>query len=200
MDGRTGKGERTRARLLEVAVRRFAAEGYRRTSLSAVADDAGVTPAAAYAYFRGKEGLFEAAVDADAAALIDEALGGLGEGAMVSPHSLLLPLLVAGLETHPLARRVLAGQEPEVIDRLLALPSLLELRARVADGLALAQSMGAVRADIDPQSLSIGLETVVLALLIASLQVHGVDEERTAGVGAVFDAILKSPPAVPPRR
>jgi len=200
VEARIGKGERTRARLLEVAIRRFAAEGYRRTSLSAVADDAGVTPAAAYAYFRGKEGLFEAAVDVDAAALIDEALGGLGEGAMVSPHSLLLPLLVAGLDRHPLARRVLAGQEPEVIDRLLDLSSLRELRARVADGLALAQSMGAVRVDIDPQSLAVGLETVVLALLMASLQVNGVDEERTAGVGAVFDAILQAAPEVRPRR
>ena len=75
-----GKGERTRQRLLEIAVRRFAADGFRRTSVSDIARAAGLTPAAAYAYFAGKEGLFQAAVDADAAALIEvarsDALGG----------------------------------------------------------------------------------------------------------------------------
>ncbi|MBA2624180.1 MAG: hypothetical protein H0U89_00995, partial [Acidimicrobiia bacterium] len=34
-DGVGARGERTRARLLQVAVRRFAADGFRRTSLSA---------------------------------------------------------------------------------------------------------------------------------------------------------------------
>jgi AcrR family transcriptional regulator len=188
-----GKGLRTRARLLEVAVRRFAADGFRRTSVSSVADEAGVTPAAVYAYFPGKEGLFEAAVDADAAALIDEAMSGIDEDAVVMPHSMLLPLLADGLERHRLARRVLAGQEPDVIDRLLALPSLLDLRRRVADGLAVGQERGMVRADIDPKALAVGLETVVLALLMGSLQIEQVDDERQAGIAAVFEAVVRPP-------
>src|SRR5215211_4621154 len=68
-----GKGERTRQRLLDIAVRRFAADGFRRTSVSDIAREAGLTPAAAYAYFAGKDGLFQAAVDADASALIEAA-------------------------------------------------------------------------------------------------------------------------------
>ena len=63
------KGDRTRRRLLDLAVRRFAADGYRRTSVSDIARDADLTPAAVYAYFAGKEALFQAAVDADASAL-----------------------------------------------------------------------------------------------------------------------------------
>ena len=58
----TGPAER----LLELAVGRFAADGYRRTSVSDIARDADLTPAAVYAYFANKEALFQAAVDADA--------------------------------------------------------------------------------------------------------------------------------------
>ena len=47
------KGERTRRRLLELAVRRFADEGYRATSVSAIARDAGITQAAVYATRQG---------------------------------------------------------------------------------------------------------------------------------------------------
>src|SRR5206468_13079341 len=111
-DGVT-KGERTRQALLEAAVRRFAADGYRATSLADVARDAGITPAAAYPYFGGKDGLFTEAVDADAAGLIDEAVlhvvGAGFEGNWVE----LIGKLLAGLEHHPLARRILAGLAPD---------------------------------------------------------------------------------------
>src|SRR5918995_6351493 len=75
-----GKGARTRQRLLEIAVRRFAADGFRRTSVSDIAREAGLTPAAAYAYFAGKDGLFQAAVDAHASALIEAARSAGGRG------------------------------------------------------------------------------------------------------------------------
>jgi len=189
-DGVGARGERTRARLLQVAVRRFAADGFRRTSLSAVAEEAGVSPAAVYAYFPSKEGLFEAAVDADAAALIDEAGSDLEAGAALMVP---LPLLMAGVERHPLARRVLSGQEPEVIHRLLELPALLDLRRRIAEAITGGQEARFVRDDVDPKALAAGLETVVLALLMAWLQVPSYGEDRAAGVEAVFDAALRRP-------
>jgi AcrR family transcriptional regulator len=185
------KGERTRARLLEVAVRRFAADGFRRTSVAAVAEEAGVTPAAVYAYFPGKEGLFEAAVDADAAALISEASEGIDDRELVSGQPLLLPALMAGLEHHRLARRVLAGQEQEVIDRLLSIPALLELRNRLSEAMAAGQEAGLVRPDVDPKAIAIGLETLTLALLMAWLKVPEYGDERQRGVEAVFEAVLR---------
>jgi AcrR family transcriptional regulator len=187
------KGERTRARLLEVAVRRFAVDGFRRTSVSAVAEESGVTAAAVYAYFPGKEGLFEAAVDADAAALISEASAGLEDQDLVSGELRLVTALLDGLERHRLARRVLAGQEPEVIDRLLAIPALLELRRRLAAALAAGQEAGRVRSDIDPKVVAVGLETLTLALLMARLKVAQGGEERRRGVEAVFSAVLEPP-------
>ena len=74
--GLATKGERTRLRLLELAIERFGERGYRATSVSEIARAAGLTQAAAYAYFPSKEALFDAAVDADAAPLVEEAEGG----------------------------------------------------------------------------------------------------------------------------
>ena len=189
------KGERTRARLLEVAVRRFAADGFRRTSVAAVAEEAGVTPAAVYAYFPGKEGLFEAAVDADAAALLSEASADLDDQDLVAGDLALITALLAGLEHHGLARRVLAGLEPDVIDRLLSIPALLELRQRLAEAIAAGQEAGRVRSDIDPKVVAVGLETLTLAILMARLKVSQGGEDRREGIEAVIAAVLRPPGA-----
>src|SRR5262249_11949767 len=166
-----GKGERTRQRLLDIAIRRFAEDGFRRTSLSDIARAAGLTPAAAYAYFAGKEGLFQAAVDADAGALIDAARSvALGGG---SPRGRLfysVPPLRERVDDPPLPRRVLSGLEPEAAARLVTIPSLVSLTAELADELAEAQAAGGIRRDVDPAELAVGLETVVLSLLMAELQ------------------------------
>jgi AcrR family transcriptional regulator len=188
-----GKGERTRQRLLDIAVQRFAVDGFRRTSVSDIAREAGLTPAAAYAYFAGKEGLFQAAVDADAGALIEAARSVAAKGASAREQ---LFLFVAELrervDDHPLARRVLSGLEPEVAARLLTIPSLVALTAALADDLAEAQAASEIRADVDPAEVAVGLETIVLALLMAELQTGlTVEPERQAGVLAVMDAALR---------
>jgi AcrR family transcriptional regulator len=192
------KGEQTRRRLLALAVDAFATTGYQATTVSAIARQAGLTPAAAYAYFPGKAELFEAAVDTDAAGLVDEAMGRLPAG---EPRDRLLGLiagLVDGLERHPLARRVLSGREPETAGRLLGLPALERLRTTTTAELAAGQHAGTVRADVDPTAMALGLETLVLALLMAVLQVGeaepGAMAARRGSVLAVLDAAL-APPA-----
>jgi AcrR family transcriptional regulator len=188
-----GKGERTRQRLLEIAVRRFAADGFRRTSVSDISREAGLTPAAAYAYFAGKEGLFQAAVDADAGALIEAARSAGAKGASAREQLFLfVEELRKRVDDYPLARRVLSGLEPEVAARLLTIPSLVALTAGLADDLAEAQGASEIRADVDPAEVAVGLETIVLALLMAELQTGlTVEPERKAGVFAVMDAALR---------
>ncbi len=51
------KGERTRQRLFDTAVRSFQHIGYEATSLRMIATEAGVTPALLYRYFRNKEAI-----------------------------------------------------------------------------------------------------------------------------------------------
>ena len=188
-----GKGERTRQRLLDIAVQRFAVDGFRRTSVSDIAREAGLTPAAAYAYFAGKEGLFQAAVDTDAGALIEAARSAAAEGASAREQLFLfVGELRERVDDHPLARRVLSGLEPEVAARLLTIPSLVALTAALADELAEAQAASDVRPDVDPAEVAVGLETIVLALLMAELQTGlTVEPERQAGVLAVMDAALR---------
>ncbi len=189
------KGERTRSRLLRLAIRRFAAEGYRRTAVSDIARDAGLTPAAVYAYFAGKEALFEAAVDADAAALLDEARQASASGAILDQSVDFIDQLMARVDEHPLARRVLAGLEPDAVHRVVSLPSLDVFTAQLAAELTRAQRAGEVRTDIDPPLIAKGLESLVLALLMAHVQTgQGTEEKRAAGVTAVLDAALR--PAV----
>jgi AcrR family transcriptional regulator len=188
-----GKGERTRQRLLDIAVQRFAVDGFRRTSVSDIAREAGLTPAAAYAYFAGKEGLFQAAVDTDAGALIEAARSAAAEGASAREQLVLfVGELRERVDDHPLARRVLSGLEPEVAARLLTIPSLVALTAALADELTEAQAASDIRADVDPAEVAVGLETIVLALLMAELQTGlTVEPERQAGVLAVMDAALR---------
>lgn len=188
-----GKGERTRGRLLEIAILRFAADGFRRTSVSDIAREAGLTPAAAYAYFAGKEAFFQAAVDADASALIDETRAVVGDGAFTRESLFVfVTVLRENVDQHPLARRVLSGLEPEVAGRLLTIPSLVAFTADLAELLAEAQAAGEIRTGVDPAELAIGLETIVLTLLMGELQTSlYVEPERQAGVHALLDSALR---------
>ena len=189
------KGERTRRRLLELAVRRFADDGYRATSVSAIAREAGLTQAAVYAYFANKEALFEAAVDLDAAELIAGARAELDESLpLVELIPGLLLHLRLGVEHHRLARRVLAGQEPEVIHRLADLPALQDITAELAELLHEAQTRAEVPPDLDADVLALGVETVVLSLLMSSVQVPAEADARVAGIVSVFQALFRSPP------
>jgi AcrR family transcriptional regulator len=191
--GEPSKGNRTRARLLDVAVARFARDGYRRTSVSDIARDAGVTPAAVYAYFAGKEALFVAAVDRDADGLIESARTARGGATVVQRLVAFLDALASRLEQHPLARRVLAGREPEVIGRLLDLPSLGALREEMTAELRAAQQDGELRRDLDVDDLARGVETIVLALLLGEVQAGPVDDDRVRGVATVLQAALSLP-------
>src|SRR5438309_624413 len=110
----TAKGARTRRALLDAAVARFGRDGYRGTSVAEIARDARLSGTAAYAYFPNKEALFVAAVDEDAAAVIDEGLSSIVDHTELDRwRETLIFALVAAVERHPLARRVLAGLEPE---------------------------------------------------------------------------------------
>ena len=186
------KGERTRARLLAAAVRRFAADGFRRTSVSDIAREAGLTPAAAYAYFENKEALFRAAVDEDAAALIERARPARGEHALGDRWLGIFGRLFELLPEYPLARRVLAAQEPEVFGQLLELPSIQELRAQFVADLQHAQASGEARNDVDAEALAFGVETIVIALLTLAIHVPP-DASRIAGVAEALGAVTRAP-------
>jgi AcrR family transcriptional regulator len=188
------KGGRTREAVLRAAIARFGRDGYRGSSVADIARDARLSGTAAYAYFPNKEALFVAAVDEDAAAVIQEGLSSVVEHDDLDHwrRTLIFTLLDA-VGRHPLARRVLAGLEPDFTVRLLSIPALEQLRK--ASGERAHQLAGKVRADIDAQQIANGLVTIVLSLLMTLVQI-GTDPAALLGpdVAAVAEAALSPPP------
>lgn len=188
------KGERTRRSILDAAIARFAREGYRGTSVSDVARDVGVGGSAVYAYFPNKEALFVAAVDEDAARHINDTFASLPLGFTTGDARAAVVALLEALDRHPLARRVLAGLEPEFTVRLIGIAALEQVRKDLGEYFAAEQAAGVVRADVDPRSLARGLVTLVLSLLMSLVQT-GLEPVDYLGddIDALFRAALRAP-------
>ena len=192
------KGAQTRQAILDAAIARFGRDGYRATSVVDIARDAGVGGTVAYAYFPSKEALFLAAIDEDAAGVISEGLVGVfGDTSIADWRQLLIFTLVGAVEHHPLARRVLAGLEPEVTERVLEIPALAELRKACAERIRAEQLAGTVRADIDAIEIGNGVISIMLSLLMSVVQLGpNVAFAYASDVAAVFEAALeRTPPA-----
>jgi AcrR family transcriptional regulator len=189
------KGARTRQHLLDAAVARFGGQGYRGSSVAGIARDVGLSAAAAYVYFPHKEALFLAAVDEDAAAVIDEGLTTIaGSKGTTRWRRALIATLFESVDRHPLARRVLAGLEPDFTARLLHIPALEQMRKACGERVRARQLAGLVSPDIDAFTVGSGLVTVVLSLLMSSIQM-GVEPATLLGsdVAAFVDAALGPP-------
>jgi AcrR family transcriptional regulator len=192
----TARGAQTRRAILDAAITRFGREGFRATSVADVARDAGVGGTVTYAYFPNKEALFLAAIDEDAAAVISEGLTSVLELADITDwRRRLIFTLVAAVERHPLARRVLAGLEPDVTERVLEIPALNELRKACAERIGAEQLAGTVRSDVDPTAMGNGVVAIMLSLLMSVVQV-GTHAAEVYGddIAAVFQAALDRPP------
>lgn len=189
------KGELTRLDILQAAIERFGRDGFRGTSVADIARDADVSGTAAYAYFDNKKALFLAALDTDAAAAISEGMTIVFDGTVGHRwREGLLLSLVDSVSRHPLARRVLANQEPDVLDRVVDLPALTELRKAVAARLAAEQVDGTVRPDIDAAVVGAGLSSIILSLLMTLTQLgEHAPADQAADITAVFEAALSPP-------
>ena len=191
------KGDRTRQSLLETAIVRFAREGYRGTSVADVCRDAGLSTTASYPYFANKEALFIAAVDEDVAGLIDDAVSLVVIDEDPDQWGrVIMRALVAHVDAHPLAGRILRGLEPDFTMRLLHIPALQELRKTVTELIRAQQMAGDVRRDIEPGQTASGMVVIVISLLMATMQT-GADtgdyELVASDVESVLHAATRSP-------
>jgi AcrR family transcriptional regulator len=195
------KGERTKAALLAAAIRRFATDGYQRTSVADVARDVGMTAGAPYRYFADKEAMFLAAVDADGAELVDLVRANIFQemdGPVSEALARLTDRLSKALDDHPLVARVLSGAEPMGPERIVALPNLGALRGELAALLRLGQEAGLVRTGSDPAVLALGIETAVLYQLAHIASLRGSDSQpdrdRWAALASLIEAALEPCP------
>ncbi len=189
------KGEQTRHAILAAAIERFGRDGFRSTSVADIARDAGVGGTVAYTYFPSKEALFLAAIDEDANAVILEGGSPVADSSIDDWRDTLVFTLRDAVDRHPLARRVLGGMEPDVIDRVLDIPALNELRTATIERLRSEQLAGTVRSDIDPTEIGNGVIAIVLSLLMSVVQLGpGVAGQYASDVAAVFVAAIETPP------
>ena len=190
------KGAQTRRAILDAAIARFGRDGFRSTSVADIARDAAIGATVTYAYFPSKEALFLAAVDEDAAAVIRDGLFAIiGDPEVPDWRQTLVFTLVGAVEGHPLARRLLAGLEPDVTDRVLEIPALAELRKVCAERLRAEQLTGSVRPDIDPVTIANGVVAIILSLLMSVVQLgNNAAMAYASDVAAVFQAALDPTP------
>jgi len=189
------KGEQSRALILKSAIELFGESGYRATSVTDIARHAGVSGTLAYAYFDNKEALFLAALDHDAAELIEEGVQTLLETVGDDTwRTDLIATLVVATDQHPLARRLLAGLEPGVTERVADLQALADLRTRVADRIRADQAAGLARTDVDADVLGSGIVSIMMSLLITVMQLgRTVGTSNLPDVMSVLSAALDRP-------
>lgn len=189
----TTRGEQTRQLILDIATRRFADQGFRNTSVAAVARDLGLAPSAVYFHFSDKEALFADAFDRDAGRLCDDALA-LPGPIDTEYWQQVVARFVTRLDAYPLVRRVLSGREPELLARLVDGDVPQRIRTALETSLRVGQESGDISADIDPHDTAIALEAIFIAVVITVVQVGGTgSSERMDAVGRfVRTAITKN--------
>ncbi|MDX2092637.1 MAG: TetR family transcriptional regulator [Kofleriaceae bacterium] len=146
---RSRDAEASRAAILAAARQRFAADGYERATIRAIAADAGIDPAMVIRYFQNKEKLFAEAADFDLRLPDLTALPSTRIGAAFVEHFLerweeddTFMALVRAAATHEAAARrvraVLSAQVTPAIAKLSRDPTRAPERA----GLVASQLLG----------------------------------------------------------
>ena len=190
------KGEQTRQAVLVAAIERFGRDGYRGASVADITRDAGVGDTAAFAYFKNKEGLFLAAADEDAAAVLRETMSSVLDHLDVDRwRQQVVESMVAALERHPLAKRLMGGLEPEAAPRLLQLPALNEFRAVCADLIRQDQRAGRARTDIDPVAIANALVSLTMSFVVVMIHFGPASADYAEDIATLFRAAIDRPPA-----
>jgi AcrR family transcriptional regulator len=188
------KGQRTRERLLRAAIDRFGAHGYRGTSVSQLSRDAGLTPAAAYAYFADKDAFWAAAIEAD----LDELDGEIRDKALATEQPVfnLMAGLFRGLDHHALTRRVLAEGDPDDLQLVLRHRIFAQTTQQIRRILAVRKDAGLLPGNGDPAMLAMGIETVMFALIVSSVRAGMADDlDRVWAVVEVLRSSVGGPPS-----
>ena len=106
--GRRPGANETRAAILEAARDAFAAHGYEKATIRAIAREAGVDPALVHHFYGSKEDVFKAAVS-NVLAPIPEAMAGVARGADPGVISQRLARVLVGLWEREPTRGALVG-------------------------------------------------------------------------------------------
>jgi AcrR family transcriptional regulator len=194
MSVRAAAAEVTRARLIDAAIERFAAEGL-GASFDAVAADVGVTKGALYHHFGSKEGLVEAvyreAIRRHAARVIEASESGTGRerllalidesarlyGSRTPFYRLLIGLHLAATTDRPalidIARRVQRNQREYMIDL-------------VREG----QRDGSIRTELHAESVGLTVNAALDGFLVQQFEPPATQRRWIARFRSLMEDIL----------
>ena len=178
--GRPAGPSRTRERILASARELFGHNGIAKTSIRAIAADAGVDPALVHHYFGTKEMLFTAAVDIpfDPAIVIDTLRATPVDQLGRTIPSLVLPLWESELGTRLKAtlRAAIAGDQVAIFSYFLRDVVLTEVAARLDDP----PGAGLIRAEF--------AATQILGVIMAR-HIFGLQPFATLPIEAIIDTV-----------
>jgi AcrR family transcriptional regulator len=149
-DPRPRRSDATRTAILTAARERFAADGYERATIRAIAADAGIDPAMVMRYYGNKERLFAAAADFDLRLPDVTAMPRAQVGIHVVGHFLnrweedetLMALLRAAVTNKAARERLEAIFAEQVAPAVASLSADDPAQAQVRAGLLAAQMLG----------------------------------------------------------
>ena len=149
-DPRPRRSDATRTAILTAARERFAADGYERATIRAIAADAGIDPAMVMRYYGNKERLFAAAADFDLRLPDVTAMPRTQVGIRIVGHFLnrweedetLMALLRAAVTNQAARERLEAIFAEQVAPAVAALSADDPAQAQVRAGLLAAQMLG----------------------------------------------------------
>ena len=183
------RSDATRAAILEAARRRFAAEGFAKATIRAIAADAEIDPSMVMRYYGSKDGLFAAAVD------IDLGLPDLGAADPETLGGLLLRHFLELWENPANGGTLLTLLRSAVTDEATA----ARFRRIFGEQVAPAVLRFAEPADAERRAGLVASQLLGLALCRHVLRLPPVvamtPEQLVADVGPVIQRYLSSPPA-----
>ena len=168
---RSDRAERTRQRILYAAAQCFAASGFSRTTVEAIAAGAGVSKALVYHHFRAKEAIFEELLERTLSewarvSHIDEHR--VAGGSMVDALAGMVRASLAYARSNPLVRSLY--QFDPLVVRFVGSSATVrrhtnEGRARLVDAIERGIAAGELRRDLDPARVADVARMLIMAMI-----------------------------------
>ena len=184
-NGSEKRSDRTKSAILRAARERLAAQGYDRTTIRAVAADAGIDPSMVMRYFGSKAQLFDAALD------IDLRLPDLTGMPLDQLPGMLVRLFLDRWENDPAGDALLVLLRSAVTNDHAAARMREIFTAQVAPTLAavLGRELAAKRAGlVSAQLLGLGLTRYLLRLpAVTALSPQEIEDTLTPAIRAILE-------------
>jgi AcrR family transcriptional regulator len=193
---RSDRAERTRQRILDAAAQCFAASGFSKTTVEAIAAGASVSKALVYHHFRAKEAIFEELLERTLSEWarvghIDEHR--VAGGSMVDALAGMVRASLAYARSNPLVRSLY--QFDPLVVRFVGSSATVrrhadEGRARMVDAIERGVAAGELRRDLDPARVADVARMLIMAMIDHLLNPEWLDASDDRFVSTCLEVLF----------